>query len=304
MKPPRIFKDLYSDLRDRRLLPVVFLLVLATLAVPFLLRSDPEPISSSTPALPVETEAAPTLPAVLTANPTLRDYRDRLDSLSSKNPFAGDAPESGGPAPESADAAPIEGGAETASAGGSSSFSESFDQTVTSSGGSTSTAPAEEDVTVDVDDSANSADAGAEGGSGSAGESRWFTFSVDVLTGPAGDTRRRNDLQNLTVLPSKSNPVAVYIGVTEGGKGANFMLSPDVVGASGGGSCMPAPSRCQFLTLKQGQEQKLDYAPNGEADTYVLDVKDIRFEEVKDPREAGNGDSAGTREGLSAFAAD
>jgi hypothetical protein len=312
MKPPRIFKDLYSDLRDRRLLPVVIILLLATLALPFLLRTDPEPISATTPAPVPEADAAPTLPAVLASNPTLRDYRERLDSLSSKNPFAGDAPQGTGAAPESAAAAPVEAASESASAtasggGGSSSFSEAFSETVTesSAGGGGGATPVQEDDVVEADDSGGSSSSGGSGGGGSTsgGGTRWFTFSVDVLTGPAGDTRRRNDLQNLTVLPSKSNPVAVYIGVTESGKGAIFMLSPDVVGTSGGGSCMPSPSRCQFLTLKEGQEQKLDYAPSGEPDTYILDVKDIRFEEIEDPRDKrGEGMTEGARDGLSAFA--
>jgi hypothetical protein len=146
------------------------------------------------------------------------------------------------------------------------------------------------------------------GGDTDPDEVRWFAFEVDVLTGPAGDTHRRNNLQYLDVLPSDANPVAVYTGVVEGGDAALFMLSTDVVGADGKGSCIPAPSDCRFQSLKEGEEEKIDYAPNGgDADTYVIDVKDIRVDEVKGPRKAAGGpdstDLKGAREGLAAFAA-
>ena len=301
MKTPRLLHDLYSDLRDRKLLPLVIILPLAMLAVPLLLKQDTAPPPTTVAEAPVP-EGAPTA-AVLAASPTLREYRERLDDLRAKNPFAGeaeeaeDSPEVGTVGGTSATGASTT-GSETGGEAGGSQFSETFSETVNES---TST----ESTTTDV--SVSSGDDAGDGGNGSDSDagSRWFTYSVDVLTGPAGDTRRRNNLQNLTVLPSKSNPVAVYLGVTDGGKKAAFMLSPDVVGNSGDGFCTPSPSQCQFLELRQGEEQKLDYAPGGEPDTYVLDVKDIRLEQIEDPRDkAVGGDPKDTREGLSAFAGD
>jgi hypothetical protein len=299
MKPPQMIQDLYADMRDRKLLPLIAVLLLGIVAVPVVLKQEAEP-----PATVAETAAAvpedvPTA-AVLVSDPGLRDYRERLAELSSKNPFASD---SGDVAAEKAKAQVEDVVKEAAASAGLTDPASTASGTI--GGGSTgvtestttetSTSESSEVIVEDSDDSSSS------GGSG--GGSRWYTFSVDVLTGPAGDTRRRNNLQTLTVLPSESNPVAVYIGVSDGGKKAVFMVSPDVVDTDGAGSCLPAPSACQFLTLKKGQEQKLDYAPSGEADTFVIDVKDIRFEEVRDPQEVtGSEDPKRTKEGLSAFA--
>ena len=45
-----MLKDLYRDLRDRRLLPVVIALAVAIVAVPFLLGGGSEPVPPTAPA--------------------------------------------------------------------------------------------------------------------------------------------------------------------------------------------------------------------------------------------------------------
>lgn len=291
MKAPRLISDLYADLRDRKLLPLVIVLPLAIVAVPLLLKQDPAPpVPAPATAAEDVPEGVPTA-AVLTSAPTLRDYRERLDKLRRKNPFAGD--------PSGSESTPAEGEiVETtvpgsSGGGGSASFSETFDQAVSQSSSTDST---QTDVVVN-----GGGGGGGGGGLGGDGDpedvndsgdgGQWYQFQLDVETGPAGDTNRRNNLTTLTVLPSQSNPVAVYLGIAKGGKKAVFMVSPDVVGLSGGGSCSPSPSNCQLLSLGEGEEEKFDYAPTGEPDTFVIEVKDIRFVPVKnpvnDPRDAG-----------------
>ena len=293
MKPPGLIRDLYSDLRDRKLLPLVAVLPLAIVAVPLLLGRDaPPPVPPAAAEAPLP-EGAPSA-AVLTAAPTLRDYRERLDQLASKNPFAGEALETG-ETPEGGRIAPLPeaGTSGSSGSGGSKSFNETFDQTVSESS-NTSTESTE------IDDSNGVSDSG--------GGSQWYEFQLDVETGPAGDTSVRNNLGELTVLPSESNPVAVYLGIAKGGKDAVFMVSPDVVGVSGGGSCSPSPANCQLLTLSEGEEEKFDYAPSGEPDTFVIEIKDIRFVPVKNPveraREAGSVDAAAAASGARAFYGD
>jgi hypothetical protein len=204
------------------------------------------------------------------------------------------------PAAESAGDSAVE-SAETAAsaggtAGGAASFSETFSETVSETsppGGSASTVP--EDVSVDVDESESGggggSDDGGSGGSSDGGSEppeggEWYTYTVDVTTGLAGDLRERKNLQGLTVLPSRSNPVAIYVGVGDGGKEAVFMVSPDVVDSRGDGDCLPAPSNCQYLTLRKDDERRFQYAPSGEPDTYVLTVDDIGLERLKDPPDA------------------
>ncbi len=85
-----MLRDLYRDLRDRRLLPVVIALAVAIVAVPFLLGGGgSDPVSPSVPAATSEAGAGgadPLSPVVLADVPGLRDYRKRLDEFQSRDP--------------------------------------------------------------------------------------------------------------------------------------------------------------------------------------------------------------------------
>ena len=88
VKMPPFFKDLYSDLRDRHLLPLVVVLLVAIVAAPILLKaSDPDlsPTQAET-SLPEAVPASARLEVVADV-PALRDYRDRLSDLVAKDPF-------------------------------------------------------------------------------------------------------------------------------------------------------------------------------------------------------------------------
>jgi hypothetical protein len=281
MKPPTFLVDLYGDLRDRKLLPLVVVLVLATIAVPVILKNETPPPPEADPAAAnADLPGAMPTAAVMVSDPGLRDYRERLNQLRSKDPFEGEkveAPDlsessvrdvSGGGSGASATAA------STGGSTGSASTEGSFSESVTAS---TST----ETTTTTQTTGGN----GSNGGSGSEDERQWFTYRIDVLTGPAGHTQRRQNVERYTVLPSRSNPVALFLGAQEGGKRANLMVSTDVVDSRGDGTCLPDPSDCQFLTLKVGDERKFEYAPSGEPDTFVIEIKDIRLVAIDDPRE-------------------
>lgn len=92
LKVPPFVSDLYWDLRDRRLLPLIALALVAIVAVPFLLKSSAE----SPPAKPLAgiaeenatgNAAEGTSLAVVQAKPGLRDYRKRLDGRRPTDPF-------------------------------------------------------------------------------------------------------------------------------------------------------------------------------------------------------------------------
>ena len=90
LKVPSFLQDLYWDLRDRRLLPLVGLIVVAIVAVPFLLGGDsPEPLPDPSESLSAEAESARASDLVVVqATPGLRDYRQRLRGRTAKNPFS------------------------------------------------------------------------------------------------------------------------------------------------------------------------------------------------------------------------
>jgi hypothetical protein len=291
MKPPSFLINLYRDLQDRRLLPLVAVLVVAIPALPIALSQDAEaPPPAPPPAVAGEKEI-PTLPAVLASDPGLRDYRERLESLDSKDPFA---QRFSGPSEKAAEAAAVSkvespsggsegfaappagavGGASTAPIGATS------DATSTSTSGATSTSTSGSTVS-------GSSGGGSQGG-GSTEATQWFTYRIDVTTGRAGDAEERKNVKRGTVLPSQSHPVALFLGAGEGGNRAQFLVSEDVVRTHGEGKCLPSPSDCQILTLKPGQERRFDFAPRGEPDTFVIKLDAIRLVEVDEPKGSGS----------------
>ena len=88
VRVPRAVEDLYRDMRDRRLLLPALALIVAIVAVPFLLTTPKEPAPVPAAFQPPEGSEA-VAPAVLAEEEVgVRDYRKRLDELKSKNPFA------------------------------------------------------------------------------------------------------------------------------------------------------------------------------------------------------------------------
>jgi hypothetical protein len=86
---PKILADLYADLRDRRLLPLVALLIVAIVAAPILLnkKGGGEEAPALTPAVAAGAEASDATFTVVPAQPGLRDYQKRLRHRTALNPF-------------------------------------------------------------------------------------------------------------------------------------------------------------------------------------------------------------------------
>src|SRR4051794_27814087 len=90
LKVPAFLVDLYWDLRDRHLLPLVGLAIVAIVAVPFLLSGGAE--SESTPGVsslgaPPSPESNPTNLTVVQAKPGLRVPGKRLRNDHPTDPF-------------------------------------------------------------------------------------------------------------------------------------------------------------------------------------------------------------------------
>jgi hypothetical protein len=86
---PKFVTDLYADLRDRRLLPLVALLLVAIVAAPILLsgKGEHEEAAALTPARAAGAEASDATFSVVPAEPGLRDYKKRLGHRTPLNPF-------------------------------------------------------------------------------------------------------------------------------------------------------------------------------------------------------------------------
>ena len=88
IKPPAFVSDVYKDMRDRRLIVPAVALLIAIVAVPVLLASDPEPGLAGCrlpPSIPTRLQSSPA------CSPSRRSgfatYRERLDSLDAQEPL-------------------------------------------------------------------------------------------------------------------------------------------------------------------------------------------------------------------------
>src|SRR5215217_8072956 len=88
LTPPKFLDNLYRDMRDRRLLLPALALVIGLLAVPILLKSHTSTgTSSAVTATTSDASSSEAIPAVVTQELGVTDYRERLNRLQSKNPF-------------------------------------------------------------------------------------------------------------------------------------------------------------------------------------------------------------------------
>jgi hypothetical protein len=253
LKVPAVLQDLYRDLRDRRLLPVVALILVAIVATPFLLGgSDEAPPAPTAPigGGGVAHDAAAL--TVLPAAPGLRDPNKRLAGRPAKDPFVQKytAPvfqKGAAPAPESA-------------AGGSGG-------TVVESSGEGSTG-------VPLPESAPVESGGGSEPAPAPGELQIFTLAADVRLshtefGKDGQKKMsapetREEVLPTTPLPGKKSPALTYLGGDpKTAKRALLLVSPEVESLLGDGTCVSGTSTCQLLALEPGTPEVVEYGPNG-----------------------------------------
>lgn len=265
VKVPPFLADLYYDLRDRRLLPLIGLVVVAIVAVPFLLGDSPE--VQPGPAAPESNASASaddgsTL-TVVEATPGLRDYHKRLKGRTPTDPFVQQftTPAGGGGAEDTASSGGPNAGSASATSGGG-------------GGASTEVGP--------------SPGSGSGSGSGSTPQPdssglHYFAFRPDVRFGLAGSDQLK-DYEALDVgtrLPQKK-PAALFLGVSDDGKRATFALSSEVVLVRGEGQCIGGAQNCELLSLKAGDAVSL-LTGNPER-TFRLSVTKIQWIEVDPPK--------------------
>ncbi|HLB21431.1 MAG TPA: hypothetical protein VK605_04940 [Solirubrobacteraceae bacterium] len=112
---------------------------------------------------------------------------------------------------------------------------------------------------------------------------RQTVYSVTAMFGPtAAGTPPASavltpyeGLKRQEPLPSATQPLVVFRGVTAGGKSATFTLVGEAI-LRGEGACVPDASQCLAIDLKPGQFEELEYVPpGGTAIVYQLQVVKI-----------------------------
>lgn len=255
LKMPDFLNDLYLDMRDRRLLPLVAFVVVAIIAVPFLLKSGSEPVSSATAGLgaPPSPESHPASLTVVEAQPGLRDYRKRLRDDSPTDPFVQRF--TGAELKGTKLGGGEEGGATT------STTSEST-TTVTksggdSNGGSTTTTQTTH-TTSESGTGAPNSESGNSDGSGEEPELTLFAFAVDVkmVRTHVVNGKKQTDEPVIrkhvvppAALPSEKTQAVTYLGLSPKTQQPFFLVSDEVSSIFGEGTCLSGASTCQLIEL-------------------------------------------------------
>jgi hypothetical protein len=263
LKVPPVLRDLYGDLRDRRLLPLLGLILVAIVAVPFLLGESSEEEGPVAAGGGNQEAAQASRLTVVEATPGVRDYRRRLRSRAPDNPFR---QHFSGPMLEGAKLRSVvetvesSGGSVTVEGGGSSDGgSGSVEVPVIppeEGGGGTAPPPPP---------------SGGGGGGGNE-EAHLLVFSIDVRIARTvedengnrkmGEPVERKDVPALTPLPGDKAPVVTFVGANvETGK-AIFMVSREVSATFGEAKCIAGTENCELMELEPGFPQTFEYGPN------------------------------------------
>jgi hypothetical protein len=268
VKAPRFLSDLHRDLRERHLLIPAVALVVALVALPVLLSAGSAPAPPPPSAAPVAAEdAVPVEPAVLAETTGIRDYRKRLAASKRKNPFT---QQFAAPTKESvalqppADVGTDGGSTGDVAASSPSSSLPPADTASTDVGATPGTGtPAPQTTTTQTTAPDTTSDPQSQQTT-TVQDTALITRRIDVTAGPLGHAKRIADVGELSLLPSDKAPVVAFIGVSEDGNRAAFVVSADVTASDGDGRCLAATqSACQILTLKVGDQQTFAYAPDG-----------------------------------------
>jgi hypothetical protein len=292
-KPPEFLSNLFADLRARKLLPVVGILVVCVFAAPFLLGggggdggSPPPPVATA--ATTGGVPGIETSPVVIASPAELRNYHKRLDTFNARNPFHQDLNGAGGG---------NGGQSATAAVATDSATSGQVPPTSTSPGASTDpiaptapgpTAPLGTDPTTPAD-TTTPADSTTPSDSGST-TTKLISIRIDVRAGQVGKTKRIDDVRALDFLPDPQHPVVEFIGGDFSLTKAAFVVSSGVTSTDGDGKCAPSPDNCQFLMLKVGDQQAFTYRD----ERYRLKLAHVnRHETDVTGSDPGTGTSAG-----------
>jgi hypothetical protein len=307
LKVPDFLYDLFYDLKERHLLPLVALLLVAMVAAPIYFKNSTksEPEAAVTPgatATGSSAEGGETL-VVARSEPGLRDYRQRLKNYRALDPFAARA----GGSEEAAGATSEVSSSSTASTPETSESSAStVEATVV---GAESNTAAEAPIGYPSTSESSGLSPESSTGSTTVTKTRYASDTIDVriVTVPHESAEQkkakkskpqaqvRRNLPELTMLPARATPAATYIGLTNDGKKALFVVSSDVVSLFGEGECVIGTQSCQLLALEPGLPETFVYG--SQEKSYRIELLKIDTTLSAKPRRASLGASKGNGHG-------
>ncbi len=248
-----VLTNTWRQLVRRRLWPVAVLLAGGLVAVPVLLARDPEPVIPEPPAVSAPAQTAKTaddaLAEPVVAKATAADRGRRRRVLGSrKDPFAPDAVKHPKKAKKAAKkkAAP-----------------KTEDKTTTTTSSSPATPPAPA-PSVPVTPAPP--------------KKVYAKDSLIVRFGAASGDLKKLNVKKLAPLPDDEAPLLVYMGLTDHGKKAVFMVDESLT-PTGDGKCKPHPASCETIELAKGETEffdVIDETTGQPTAQYELDLLDIK----------------------------
>jgi hypothetical protein len=252
LKVPDFLLDIYYDLRERHLLPLVAILLVALVALPIVLsKSSDSAAEEAGGAIATPSAVTPTSSLVVAkATPGLRAYHRRLSDRTATNPFrqppSSTAGESSAEGPTSVEETTT--GGEPAETGGQPS-------------------PAE-----------------GNGEPPSGGQLKYYSWTIDVRVTPVSSGKGkseasvRHNLPEMTMLPSRSVPALTFVGITKDEKNAVMLVSDKVTGLFGDATCTVGSEACQLIVLQPEIPETVVYGADSR--TYRIELLKVSLTET------------------------
>jgi hypothetical protein len=259
LKVPDFLLDIYYDLKERHLLPLVAILLVALVGLPIALSqasgSEAEEEAAggaiATPSTATQTSSL----VVAKAAPGLRAYHRRLDRTP-RNPFKQPTQSTEGEGPE-----------------GPTSIEE------VTIGGEPEELPAGSDG--NEGGQMGSPESGAPPGNGNL---KYYSWSIDVRVAPVSSDKDkteatvRHNLPEMTMLPSRSVPALTFVGVTKDEKNAVMLVSDKVTGLFGDATCVVGSEACQMVVLEPEIPETVVYGADSR--TYRIELLKVELTET------------------------
>ena len=260
---------LRRDLFERRLWPLVALLIAAFVAVPVLVLKHPSASGAATATPPhVSLPGLPTTTTAATNDAPTHVKGGTRDPFASSTPKLASQPAT--PLATTTSASPSTAASTVASAPTVTPTTTTATSAMTSPTPTAATTIAPTTTaTVTGATSNKPASAAATSGSSHANDSQstsstqsWTMYGVNVRIGTDANAPVRTDLERLTPLPSAKQPELMFMGVLAGGHKAVFALAAGVT-HSGPGICRPSRQVCSEILISAGQTERITVPTTG-----------------------------------------
>jgi hypothetical protein len=102
-------------------------------------------------------------------------------------------------------------------------------------------------------------------------------YTLTVRFGDASGDLQRMHVPRLGALPSETEPIVVYLGVSNDRKRAVFLVDSNVI-PQGDGVCNPHPASCETIELSEGETEFFDVVgeDGNVSGSFQLDLLDIK----------------------------